>query len=245
MKLAIIVPAHNEEENILETITRIEDSVVNIDYELIVVNDHSQDRTAEIVSSLCSKYSNLRLVENNRDKGFANALRTGFKNFNAEAVIPIMGDLCDDLSTIPKMLEKLDHGFDIVCGSRYIRGGRRIGGSKIKGVLSCFAGWSIHCLLGLPTHDIANAFKVYRSEVIDSIDIKACGFEISMEIPLKGYFQGFKMTEVPTAWKERARGESNFNIFKLLPKYIKLYIWAIFNRIHPVGGLHLRGGYGK
>lgn len=230
MKLAIIVPVHNEEENILETITRIEDSLVNIDYELIVVNDHSLDRTAEIVNGLRHRYSNLKLVENRQDKGFANALRTGFRNFNAEAVIPIMGDLCDDLSTIPKMLDKINQGFDIICGSRYIRGGSRNGGSKIKGVLSCFAGWSIHCLLGLPTHDIANAFKMYRKKVIDSIDIKASGFEISMEIPLKGHFQGFNMTEVPTSWKERARGESNFKIFRLLPKYIKLYLWAIVQR---------------
>jgi dolichol-phosphate mannosyltransferase len=231
MKLAIIVPVHNEEENILETISKIEDSLANIDYELVVVNDHSLDRTVEIVNGLCSKYSNLRLVDNRLDNGFANALRTGFMNFNAEAVIPIMGDLCDDLSTVPKMLDKLSQGFDIVCGSRYIQGGSRNGGSKIKGALSCFAGWSIHYLLGLPTHDIANAFKMYRKKVIDSIEIKALGFEISMEIPLKGYFQGYKMTEVPTSWKERARGESNFKILKLLPDYIKLYLWAMLQRL--------------
>ncbi|MBU2258143.1 MAG: glycosyltransferase family 2 protein, partial [Candidatus Omnitrophica bacterium] len=188
MKLAIIVPAHNEAENILETITRIEDSLADIDYELIVVNDHSLDRTAEIVGKLCSKYSNLRLVDNKLDIGFANALITGLKNFDAEAVIPIMGDLCDDLSTLPKMIDKINQGFDIVCGSRYIIGGRRIGGSKIKGVLSYFAGWSIHYLLGLPTHDIANAFKMYRRKVIQAIDIKARGFEISMEMPLKAYY---------------------------------------------------------
>jgi hypothetical protein len=129
------------------------------------------------------------------------------------------------------MLSKIDEGYDIVCGSRYIRGGSRIGGSKAKGFFSSFVGRSLYYLLGLPTHDIANAFKMYRKKVIDSIDIESCGFEVSMEIPLKAYYLGFKITEVPTIWRERAKGKSKFRIFKLSSSYIKLYIWAIFKSL--------------
>ena len=91
--------------------------------------------------------------------------------------------------------------------------------------------WSLYYLLGIPTHDIANAFKMYRKEVIDSISIEAKGFEISMELPLKAYYAGFKITEVPTVWHEREKGKSSFRMFNLVPNYLKFYLWAIKKRI--------------
>lgn len=121
MKLSIIVPAHNEQENIAEVINKIEKSL-NVAHELIVVNDNSTDNTAEIVQSLCRQYNNIRLVHNKLEKGFANALKTGLSNVDTEVVIPIMADLCDDLTTIPEMLTKINDGYDVVCGCRYAKG---------------------------------------------------------------------------------------------------------------------------
>jgi hypothetical protein len=72
---------------------------------------------------------------------------------------------------------------------------------------------------------------MYRKEAIDSIDIRSKSFEISMEMPLKAYFLGFKITEVPTIWRERTKGKSSFKMFKLLPNYLKLYTWSIFKKI--------------
>jgi glycosyltransferase involved in cell wall biosynthesis len=230
VKLCILVPAHNEEENIADVITNIE-KCLEFSFEIIVINDYSTDKTSDIVIGLSKKYSNLRLVDNKLTPGFANAMKTGFSNINTDIVIPVMADLCDDLTSIPKMLDKINEGYDIVCGSRYIKGGGRLGGSRLKGFLSFWAGSSLSFLLGLPTHDIANAFKMYRKEVIDSIDIKAKAFEISMEIPLKAYYSGFKIAEIPTVWKERAKGKSSFKIFKLLPSYLKLYAWAMYKKI--------------
>lgn len=230
MMLSLIVPLHNEEENIIDLIDKIEGSL-NFGYELLVVNDHSHDRTRILVTELSRKYDNIRLVDNGLEAGFANVLMTGFREAIGDVVVPVMGDLCDDLATIKKMLTKIEEGYDIVCGSRYIKGGRRQGGSKLKGFLSCWGGRFLHFILGLPTSDISNAFKMYRKSVLNSIDIKAKGFEISMEIPLKAFYKGFKITEVPTVWKERAKGKSNFKVLKLLPDYIGLFLWAIFKRI--------------
>ncbi len=232
MKLSIVIPAHNEQENIREVINKIEETIDRgIEYEIVVVNDHSSDNTPEIVSQLAGQYPNLRLVNNSAAGGFANALRAGFGDIKTELILPVMADLCDDLTVVRAMYDKISEGYDVVCGSRYIKGGLRLGGSRLKGLLSCLAGHSLHYLLGIPTHDIANAFKMYRKEVIDSIDIKAKAFEISMEIPLKAYYQGFRVTEVPTIWKERSRGKSSFKVFRLLPGYLKLYVWAIYKRL--------------
>ncbi|MFH0738959.1 MAG: glycosyltransferase [Candidatus Omnitrophota bacterium] len=230
MRLSVIVPAYNEEDNIREVIERIERSL-EIPHELVVVNDHSLDKTAQIVASLSEKYKNIKLVHNSREKGFANALRTGFENASTELLVPVMGDLCDDLATIKKMLSKADEGYDIICGCRYIKGGSRLGGSKVKGFFSSFVGWTLHYLLWIPTHDVANAFKMYRNKVIGGIDISAKGFDISMEIALKGYYAGFKITEVPTVWRERTKGKSSFKMLRLFPDYFKLYLWGILKAL--------------
>ncbi len=225
-----MIPAYKEEENILDVISKIETDL-RLPFELIVVNDHSVDKTASIVADLANKYNNISLIENKLDPGFANAIKAGLSSAKGEAIVPVMGDLCDDLKVIPVMLEKILEGYDVVCGSRYIAGGARLGGSKLKGFFSAFAGWSLYYLLGIPTHDIANAFKMYRKKVIDSINIEAKGFEISMELPLKAYYAGFKITEVPTVWREREKGKSSFRMFNLVPNYLKLYLWAIKKRI--------------
>ncbi|MEW6102073.1 MAG: glycosyltransferase family 2 protein [Candidatus Omnitrophota bacterium] len=230
MKLSIVVPAHNEEENISDLIIKIEE-LLDLPFELVIVNDHSLDHTEDIVKRLANSYNNIKLVANEMPNGFANAIRTGFMHASGDAVLPLMADLCDDLQTIKPMYEKMGEGVDIVCGSRYIQGGLRLGGSKLKGFLSCFAGRSLRYLLGVPTSDIANAFKMYRKEVLDGITLEAKGFEISMEIPIKAYLEGFKIAEVPTVWRERSRGKSSFKIFKFIPGYLKLYFWAIYKRI--------------
>ena len=84
---------------------------------------------------------------------------------------------------------------------------------------------------GIPTRDVANAFKMYRKEVIESINIESTGFEVSMELALKAYFNGFKVTEVPTVWREREKGKSSFKIFNLTPNYSRWYLWAVGKRL--------------
>lgn len=234
MKLSIIVPAHNEEDNIAGLISRVEEFGYPFDFELIVSADHCIDSTVDIVRGLSKRFNNLRVVENSLPPGFANALRTGFMNAQGDLVIPLMGDLCDDLNTIKEMYGKIREGYDVVCGSRYIRGGSRLGGSRVKGFFSMFAGWSLYYLLNIPTHDIANAFKMYRRKVLNSLVIESKGFEISMELPLKAYYLGFKITEVPTTWKEREKGKSSFKMFKLVPNYLRFYLWGISMRINAL-----------
>lgn len=230
MDLSIIVPAHNEEENISNVISSIEDGL-NFPFELVVVNDHSADRTAEIVAGLAKKFNNIILVENELAPGFVNAVKTGLVSVKTEVVVPVMGDSCDDMGTIPLMFEKIKEGFDVVCGSRYIKGGARIGGSKIKGFFSFFVGRTMSMFTGIPTHDVANAFKMYRKKVVDRINIESNGFEISMELALKAYFLGFNITELPTVWRERQKGGSNFKMLSLAPNYSRWYLWAIWKKI--------------
>jgi len=226
MNFSVIIPAHNEEANIEKVINSLENNVVG-EYEIVVIDDHCADKTADIVRGLAIKYKNIRLVENNDEPGFANALKAGFNNIKSEIVIPVMADLCDDPKTINQMYKLALEGFDIVCGSRYMKEGRKIGGPSFKTFFSRFVGLSLNFFIGIPTHDISNSFKLYKKKVLENIKMESGGFEISAEIPLRAYFLGFKITEIPTTWFDRKEGESKFNLFKQGFGYLKLYLWAI------------------
>ena len=202
-------------------------------YAIIVVNDHSTDKTAEVVRGLMKRYGNLRLVDNDTGRGFADALRKGFSMANTEFVIPVMADLCDDPETINVMENMSTKGFDIICGSRYMKGGSKSGGPFLQSCFSRFVGVSLHHLIRIPTVDISNSFKCYRTELIRNLRTKSRAFEFSMELTLTAYFSRAKITEVPTAWKGRDKGKSKFYITKVAWRYLRLYLWAIAKTYCP------------
>ncbi len=227
---SLIIPAHNEEFSLRGTVSSLENVLSNYDFEIIIVNDHSTDRTVKIVRELTKKYPNIRLLDNTNKKGFATTLITGFRQAMGDFLIPVMADGCDDPNTIKEMHEKTKNGYDLVCASRYTKGGRRVSGPKLKGFFSEFVGRTIHLLTRIPTTDVANAFKLYRKSALQKIKIENSGFAISMEITLKIYFQGYKITEIPTCWKGRKEGKSKFQVLKITPLYLKWYIWALMKR---------------
>ncbi len=233
MDFSLIIPAHNEEVSLKRTLSSLENILSDCDFEIVIVNDHSTDKTVNLVQKLMKKYPNIRLVDNTAKNGFAPTLIAGFQNARGEFVVPVMADSCDEPNTIKKMYEKAKDGYDLICASRYCARGKRIGGPKLKGFFSKFVGRSIHFLTKIPTTDVANAFKLYRKSALQKIKIKKdSGFAISMEITLKMYFQGYKIGEVPTFWEGRKEGKSKFQILKIAPLYLKWYIWALIKRVN-------------
>ncbi|MCM8768789.1 MAG: glycosyltransferase family 2 protein [Candidatus Omnitrophica bacterium] len=224
--LSIVIPARNEKENIAETVRRIVLFLQNKEIEIIVVNDHSSDTTAEEVQKLLAEFPSLLLIDNQKPPGFANALRTGWENAQGEFVLPVMADGCDDPQTIPLMMEKAQEGYDLICGCRYTPGGKRVGGPLIQGFFSWLVGRSLFCLLHLPTADISNAYKMYRRRVLTNFSLREKGFAISMEAALKFIFSGHRVADVPTIWFGRKKGKSKFRLSRTWP-YIRLY-WSVF-----------------
>ncbi len=233
MNLTIIIPVYNEGENIKKAILQIEKEV-KISHEILIIYDFKKDDTLPVARKLQEKYKNIKLVKNRvgSGRGVLNAIKTGFRVVKDGAVLVMMADLADDPKTINKMYKKIKEGFDIVCGSRYIKGGGKIGGPFLKSLLSRLAGLSTPLILGIPTYDLTNAFKMYRKEVIDSVGIESTGgFELSMEIVIKAHFKGFKIIEVPTIWHDRTVGQSRFQMARWLPKYIRWYLWGLKKRV--------------
>lgn len=242
MNFSIIIPAHNEEDSLKRTISSLENTlsatealasaadlmVGDYDFEIVIVNDHSTDKTVSTVQELMKKYSNIKLLHNLGRRGFASTLIAGFRQAKGEFLVPLMADGCDDPDTVRKMYKKTEEGYDLICASRYTKGGKRIGGPKPKGFFSEFVGKSLHFFIRIPTTDIANAFKLYRRSTLEKIKIGNSDFAISMEIALKMYYQGFRIAEVPTCWKGRKQGKSKFQILKIAPIYLKWYLWALY-----------------
>lgn len=227
MKLTIVIPVYNEQENIKKEIEAIEEKV-KIPHETLLVYDFDQDNTLPLARELIRRYPYIKLVHNKYGKGVLNAIKTGLEEASGEAVIVTMADLADDPATMNKMVDKFEEGFDIVCGSRYMKGGRQIGAPKIKSFLSQTAGILGHFLIALPTHDLTNSFKLYRKSLLDKITIESRGgFELGMEIVLKAYFLNAKITEVPTTWHDRTVGTSKFKLFPWLPRYLYWFFWGL------------------
>lgn len=204
--LSIIIPARNEEENIKTTI----ENLLNLNYidnnqtEIIVVDDHSTDNTSKIVYGMAQNNPVIKLVKNENEPGFSNALKTGFFHAKGEFVLPVMADGCDSPQTIPLMLEKAKQGYDLVCGCRYMKGGKKCGGPLIQGFFSRFVCLSLYYFSNIPTRDISNAFKLYRRRILlQDISLKEKGFAISMEAALNFYFKGYRICDVPTTWYGR------------------------------------------
>lgn len=230
--LSIVLPVYNEGENITKQIEELE-RVIKYKHEILVIYDLEQDTTVPYIYKLQKKYKSLRSVKNIFGRGVINAVKTGFLKFSGDAVVVMPADLADDPETINKMFKKYMSGFDIVCATRYAKGGRKMGGGILKTALSRIAGIMTPLLLGIPTTDIANGFKMYRKKVIESIKIESTGgWEYSIEMVIKAHHMGFVIGEVPTVWRDRTSGKSKFKLLKWLPKYIRWYLWGILLRLN-------------
>ena len=229
--LTLIVPVFNEKDNILNLLENIRNSI-KIPISLSIIYDSDSDNTIPVVKESIDKYHfPISLVKNKYGSGALNAIKTGLQTFSTDACVVIMADGSDDLSSINGMYGLFCQGFHIVCGSRYMKNGKQIGGPIFKKFLSRTAGKSLFYLTGLPTSDVTNSFKLYSKECIDSIEFQSSGgFEIGMEIVVKSYLNGFAISEVPTIWKDRFEGTSNFKLGQWLPYYLRWYLKILFSK---------------
>jgi len=236
--LSLTCPVYNEGANIGHLLDAISEKV-RVACELVIVYDFDEDDTLPVVKGRMEEFRfPIRLVRNKYGKGAVNAVKTGLEGCAGEtAVVVVMADLSDDLNDVNTMYELIEKDrYDVVCGSRYMRGGRQVGGPPLKSLMSRTAGLSLHVLTGIPTHDATNNFKMYRGSFIADTPIQSqAGFEIGLEMVVKAFVNGYRVGEVPTTWRDRVAGESRFNIRKWLPHYLRWYLYAFRRRaVTPV-----------
>lgn len=231
--LSLIVPVYNEAENLPALIAEVEQHVPE-PFVCYVVYDFDEDTTVPVARRLAERRPWLRLVKNRFGGGVVGALRTGFETAWQGPALVMMADLSDDLRTVPEMLRLYREGYRVICPSRYMPGGKQIGGPWLKGTMSRVAGKSLRLFAAFPTSDATNNFRLYDAELVREMGIESRGgFEVALELTAKAFRRGVPITELPATWRDRTAGQSRFHIWKWLPKYLGWYFYALLGFPRP------------
>lgn len=227
-EITIAIPVYNEAENIRASIESIE-ADVTLPHVINIIYDFDEDTTVPVVMEIRDKYKTpINLVKNKYGRGALNAIKTGLETAETKYVVVTMADLSDPPAVINDMYVIAEkENADIVCASRYMKGGSHSGGPFVKSLMSRVASVSLHYFSRVPTYDATNSFKLYRRSFLERQQLESTGgFEIGIELVAKAYVQGCKICETPTSWTDRVVGKSNFKVAAWTPKYLKWYFYA-------------------
>jgi dolichol-phosphate mannosyltransferase len=231
-EVSIILPVYNEGEAV-GPVLRALDTAVKTPHELVVIYDFDGDTTVPVVQRLLAEIPSLRGLRNDLGRGVLNAMKAGIAGTTGPYVLISMADGSDDPQAIDRMVELARGGADVVAASRYMKGGRQIGGPPLKRLMSRVAGLTLHWFARVPTHDPTNNFKLYSRRFLDSTTIEStAGFELALELTVKATLTRRRIAEIPTTWRDRTAGQSNFRLRKWLPHYVHWY-WVAFARRGP------------
>jgi glycosyltransferase involved in cell wall biosynthesis len=228
LRYSVVVPVFNEADNI-GPFCRTALAELPPGYELLVCYDFDGDTTLPALAALpmSEKPSTIRLVRNDLGRGVRYAIDAGMRAAAGPVVVVMMADLSDDFPKVAEMVRRAEAGADVVCASRYMPGGRQIGGPRLKGFMSRTAGVTLKRFAGLPTCDPTNSFKVYRKDFLIRTPIESTeGFTLSLELTVKAHYRGGRVEEVPAIWHDRTAGRSRFRLWKWLPHYLRWYVAA-------------------
>jgi len=237
-KALVIIPTYNEAENIQKVITT---TLAEDDFHVLVVDDSSPDGTAELVLKMMKTLPHRLFIEKRSKKeGLGKAYLHGFE-WAIEKQYPYVfemdADFSHDPKELPTMLSYLKSGFEMVVGSRYIKGINVVNWPLSRILLSYLASLYVRLITNMPVKDPTAGFVGYKREVLEQLDLKKImfvGYAFQIEMKFKVWKRGFKLIEHPIIFTNRVLGASKMNgkiIWEALPAVILLRINSIFNRI--------------
>jgi dolichol-phosphate mannosyltransferase len=229
-RLSVVIPARDEEGCIASTVhhLNLELRLRGVPHEIVVVDDGSSDRTAEILAELAGEIPELKPVRNDGPHGFGMAIRKGLEVFTGDAVVIMMADESDDCRDVVRYWQELNNGVDCVFGSRFMAGGGVIDYPRVKFALNRMANLFVRMLFRHGLNDTTNAFKAYRREVIEGCQpILSPHFNITVELPLKAIVRGYSWSVIPITWRNRRSGVAKLKIREMGSRYffIVAYVW--------------------
>ncbi len=234
--ISIIIPIFNEEDNIIELSNAIVREIKKINFEVLFIDDGSTDNSEDIILEIIQKYPNFKLISLRRNYGQTAAMQAGFDHAKGKIYIPMDGDLQNDPKDIPKLLKKIEEGYDVVSGWRKDRLDKkltRILPSKIANNL-------ISRISGIHLHDYGCTLKAYKKEVLN--DIKLYG-EMHRFIPIYASWEGAKVTEIPVIHHARKAGKTKYGLSRIPKVILDLLVIRFFDKSldRPI---HLFGKFG-
>jgi len=234
VSVSVVVPVYNEEQNVDELHQRLA-AVLDDDAEIIFIDDGSTDSTAEHLAMIASFDPRVRFLRFRRNFGQTAALSAGIDHARGRIIIPMDGDLQNDPRDIPRLLEKLDEGYDVVSGWRVHRKDpfhRRLPSQIANRLISLISG--VHL------HDYGCSLKAYRRTVLE--DVRLYG-EMHRFVPIYATWQGARVTELPVEHHPRTRGKSNYGINRTLKVLLDLMV-VKFLSSYSTKPIYVFGGFG-
>lgn len=238
MKLSVIIPAHNEEGSIQETVSELHKTLLreNIEHEILVVNDNSNDSTESILKNLQAQIPSLVYYNNEVPNGFGFAVRYGLHHFTGDCVAVMMADLSDSPADLVKFYRKMQEGYDCVFGNRWGKGGEVVDYPATKKFLNRLANYIVKTTFGLRYNDCTNAFKLYRRETIEGLKpFLAPHFNLTLELPLKAIVRGYSYAVVPNSWRNRKSGESKLKVKEMGSRYFFILLYCLIEKYFSRG----------
>jgi dolichol-phosphate mannosyltransferase len=233
MKISVVVPLMNEEENVKYLIKEVDEALKEFDYELILVDDGSTDNTIEEIKKHMNEKTKLVIL--NRNYGQTSAMAAGIEIASGDIIVTIDGDLQNDPKDIPMMIEKLNEGYDVVAG---IRAKRR--DEPFRKFLSKIANRIIRKVTGVHISDYGCTLKVFKKDVAKNLGLYG---ELHRFIPILAKMYGAKITEVPVNHRERQFGKSKYG-FNRIFKVISDLMYLVFMQRFGQKPMHFFGTIG-
>lgn len=208
--LSIIIPVYNEEENVVRLFEKIQAVCKNLNekYEILFVDDGSQDSTFKVLCAIHKDSPHLRVIRFEKNAGQTAAMAAGFEFAQGLRIISLDGDLQNDPADIPKLLEKLDEGYDLICGWRKDRKDKFL----TRRVPSIIANWIIGKVMGVPIHDNGCSLKAYRASIIKQVPLYG---EMHRFIPAMSTLVGARIAEVVVTHHTRRFGKSKYGLGRI------------------------------
>ncbi|TAL62865.1 MAG: glycosyltransferase family 2 protein [Bacteroidetes bacterium] len=239
MKLSIVIPAYNEDVSIKKAINSIYYTLCknNIDHEIFVINDNSNDTTENILTELLATVPTLRFETNKEPNGFGFAVRYGLERFRGDCVAVMMADLSDSPDDLVRFYNKMrEDKCDCVFGSRFIAGGKTIDYPFLKLTVNRIANTIVRLAFRIKYNDCTNAFKLYKKETIDGLKpFLAPHFNLTLELPLKAIVRGYSYTVLPNSWTNRQKGVSKLKIKEMGSRYFFILLYCLIEKYFSRG----------
>lgn len=237
--LSVVIPAHNEEGSIKETVELVARALLreHIPFEVVVVNDHSTDGTGVVLTELAGNMPQLRTVNNKQSSGYGRAVATGINAAQGDYVAIMMADLSDDPEDLVRFYRAAhETGVDCVFGSRFIKGGATYDYPRFKMVLNRFANTLVRVLFGIRYNDCTNAFKLYKRDTLSGLrPFLSPHFNLTLELPLKAIVRGYTYTVLPNSWRNRKSGVSKLKIKEMGSRYMFILLYCLIERYFSRG----------
>lgn len=235
MKLSVVVTVYNEEDNVIPLCEKEYEALEGIDYELILVDDGSTDKTVENIKKVANERTKLLIF--NQNYGQSTAMSAGIDAAQGEYIVTMDGDLQNDPADIPTMLAKLEEsGMDVVAGVR----ANRQDGFVLRKFPSKIANWIIRNTTDVRLSDYGCSLRIYRSDIAKNLGLYG---ELHRFIPVLAKLQGARMTEVDVNHHARIHGESKYGINRTFKVMADLILMIFFQKYFKKP-MHLFGGLG-